>query len=109
MPTAPPRVCNRCRQPAPKGQPCQCRPAFEGSNHPFKTDNKMRKAMLAYKRKHPHCQVLGCPLPTHATDHIIPIAEGGDRYSWDNMQSLCRPHHDKKTNADALRGKTRAR
>lgn len=40
---------------------------------------------------------------------MTPLAEGGVRYEWRNLQSLCAEHHIKKTNADALRGKTRPR
>jgi len=63
----------------------------------------------AYKRNHPICQWPGCRRPTDVVDHIIPLAEGGPRYDFTNFQSLCEPHHNTKTNADALRGKTRAR
>lgn len=110
MPSAPPRVCNRCKQPAPKGRPCACRPAYEGSTHiGGKTDMRMRRSIAAYRATHPRCEHPGCHRLMHQVDHIVPLAEGGDRYDWDNYQSLCRPHHDHKTTADAQRGKTRAR
>jgi 5-methylcytosine-specific restriction protein A len=110
MPSAPPRVCNRCKGPATKGQPCQCRPAFEGSTHPAgHDDRRMAAAVRDYRRTHPLCEHTGCPRLADHTDHIKPLAEGGDRYSWTNMQALCEPHHQTKTTADALRGKTRRR
>lgn len=110
MPTAPPRVCNRCKKPAPKGKPCQCRPAFEGSTHiGGKDDTRMRQAVIAYRQAHLYCEHPGCRRVMAQVDHIVPLAEGGDRYDWDNMQSLCKPHHDQKTHADSRRGKTRAR
>jgi 5-methylcytosine-specific restriction endonuclease McrA len=65
--------------------------------------------MAAYKRTHPQCEVPGCPTPTHSCDHIIPLAEGGNRYAHGNLMALCRSHHSEKTTQDALRGKTRAR
>lgn len=110
MPTAPPRACARCGKPAPKGQPCQCRPAWEGSTHPGGNDDRrMAASMRAYKRQHPYCEHPHCGRVMHQVDHITPLAEGGDRYDWNNYQSLCQPHHDQKTTRDAQRGKTRAR
>jgi 5-methylcytosine-specific restriction protein A len=108
MPTAPPRVCNRCKKPAPKGRPCPCRPAFEGSTHPGNTSQwqKLHDAKLTHN---PMCEWPGCRRVADTVDHIVPLAEGGARYDWDNLQSLCNPHHDQKTTQDALRGKTRAR
>jgi 5-methylcytosine-specific restriction protein A len=110
MPSAPPRVCNRCKKPAPKGQPCTCRPAFEGSTHPSSNDRHWQRVRDQQLRDHPHCQWPGCHrLADDEVDHITPLAEGGERYDPHNLQSLCKPHHDQKTSADALRGKTRAR
>jgi 5-methylcytosine-specific restriction enzyme A len=42
-------------------------------------------------------------------DHIIPLAEGGSEWAWENLQSLCKAHHDEKTMEEAQRGKTRQR
>jgi 5-methylcytosine-specific restriction protein A len=110
MPTAPPRACARCGRPATKGKPCECRPPFEGSTHPGgHDDRRMAAAVRRYRIDHPLCEWPGCPRLVYNVDHIIPLAEGGDRYSPHNMQSLCKPHHDTKTVQDAARGKTRAR
>lgn len=110
MPTAPARVCNRCHQQTPSRGRCQCRPAFEGSTHPGNTDTRWRKLSLAYKKQHPLCEAQGCSAPVHNVDHKVPIAEDpSGKYEWRNLQSLCKPHHDRKTTQDALRGKTRAR
>ncbi|OBB20629.1 HNH endonuclease [Mycolicibacterium elephantis] len=65
--------------------------------------------MRNYRRTHPFCEHPNCPRLADHTDHIVPLAEGGDRYSWSNYQSLCEEHHKTKTVADARRGKTRAR
>ncbi len=35
--------------------------------------------------------------PATEVDHIRPIASGGDRYDWANLQALCKPHHSAKT------------
>lgn len=109
MPSAPPRVCNRCKQPAPKGRPCPCRPAWEGSTHPSSNDRRWQAVAANQLREHPYCQWPGCHRLATVPDHITPLAEGGDRYDPANLQSLCDPHHDHKTTQDALRGKTRAR
>jgi 5-methylcytosine-specific restriction endonuclease McrA len=65
--------------------------------------------MDAYRATHLHCEAPGCHRVMHTVDHIVPLAEGGDRHDWENYQSLCKPHHDQKTHADSMRGKTRAR
>ncbi|MGV0793034.1 HNH endonuclease signature motif containing protein [Mycolicibacterium sp. XJ1819] len=109
MPTAPPRVCNRCHQPAPKGQPCTCRPPWEGSTHASSNDRQWQAVRDAYIHAHPYCQWPGCHRVADQVDHIVPLAEGGDRYSSANLQSLCTDHHTEKTIRDAQRGKTRPR
>ncbi|BBX16954.1 HNH endonuclease [Mycolicibacterium duvalii] len=114
MPTAPPRTCARCRQPAPKGKPCPCRKPWEGSTHPGgHDDRRMAKALAAYRRENPYCEWPGCPRLADHTDHIVPLAElpKGDprRYDPENYQSLCAPHHATKTHADSQRGRIRPR
>src|SRR5262249_8478468 len=108
MPSAPPRVCARCKAVVPKGQRCTCVAPWEGSTHPHDSGQmqKLRKAKL---RANPMCEHPGCRRPAERVDHIVPLAEGGPRYEWSNLQSLCRPHDVQKTTADALRGKRRAR
>lgn len=72
----------------------------------------LRKAKLA---ANPICEwtdedhTRRCRRPASTVDHIKPLAEGGPRYEWSNLQSLCQPHHTTKTTQDALRGKKRAR
>lgn len=109
MPTAPPRVCARCGRATPKGQPCPCRPAWEGSTHASSNDRRWQQTRDTQLREHPYCQWPGCHRLAVVPDHIVPLAEGGARYDPANLQSLCKPHHDQKTAQDALRGKTRAR
>ena len=108
MPYAAPRACARCGQLAPAGQPCPCRPAWEGTTHPRDTArwHKVRRNQL---RAHPICQAQGCRLVATEVDHVIPLGEGGDRYGYGNLASLCHSHHVEKTTADAQRGKTRRR
>lgn len=108
MPVAPPRACARCGKPAPKGQPCSCRPAFEGSTNKA-SGRKWRTLRASKLRSQPYCQHIGCHRLATEVDHILPLAEGGDQYAWSNLQSLCHQHHQQKSTQDAMRGKTRPR
>jgi 5-methylcytosine-specific restriction protein A len=108
MPTAPPRACARCGRPAQRGKPCVCKAPWEGTTHPH-DDIHMAKLRTAKLATDPICQRSGCRHPATQVDHVIPLAEGGARYDWGNLQSLCAHHHAQKTTRDALRGKTRRR
>ena len=57
----------------------------------------------------PICEHDGCRRPATEVDHRTPIAEGGERFSFDNLTSYCAEHHRQKSTADALRGKQRRR
>lgn len=108
MPSAPPRICARCRRQARPGQPCPCTPAWENSTHPGNS-RRTKRARTQQLRDQPFCQAPDCNRLADDVDHITPLAEGGNRYDTNNLQSLCREHHKRKTTADALRGKTRKR
>lgn len=43
------------------------------------------------------CRKLGKLVAASVVDHILPIANGGAELDQDNLQSLCRSHHDAKT------------
>jgi 5-methylcytosine-specific restriction protein A len=107
MPYAAPKVCNRCRQPF-TGKRCPCRPAWEGSKPRAsrgRRGQKLRAAKLSVNPICEHCH----QRPATVVDHIIPLAEGGDEWAWENKSSLCKPCHDAKTAKEARRGKTRPR
>lgn len=53
------------------------------------------------------CEIPGCKALATEVDHIQPLAHGGEHYEWTNLQSICAPHHDKKTQQDALNGRNR--
>jgi hypothetical protein len=56
------------------------------------------------------CEVPRCGQPTANVDHKQTWTEHPElRYEWRNLMALCRAHRDMKNQADALRGKTRAR
>lgn len=108
MPTAPQRVCARCRQPAPKGRRCACRPAFEGAAK--RTAGRRWRQLRAMKlRANWQCEHEGCPRLADEVDHIVPLAEGGPEFEWNNLAALCADHHRMKSATDAQRGRTRAR
>lgn len=53
--------------------------------------NRLRQWKL---NQNPICEI--CGAPAEIVDHIIPIREGGDPMSVDNLQSLCKACHNKK-------------
>ena len=53
------------------------------------------------------CQSPGCPRPSTVADHVENLAEGGAVFG--QLQALCQPCHDAKTQAEAMRGRTRYR
>ena len=58
------------------------------------------RASKAYRQQHPlcqQCQVKGIITPADVADHIQPIQAGGDRFDWNNLQSLCHSCHNSKT------------
>lgn len=55
------------------------------------------------------CQTPGCPELADTVDHVQPLAEGGQRYDWANLASLCTPHHREKTAQEGARGRARRR
>lgn len=61
-----------------------------------------RKCRKSYIISHPLCECEQCklrivPLPAEHVDHIKPIRLGGDPFSWDNLQSLNKKCHNKKS------------
>lgn len=55
--------------------------------------HKLRKEFLA---KYPYCCI--CGQPATGVDHIT--AHKGNKelfFNWENLQPLCKPHHDRKT------------
>ena len=43
-----------------------------------------------------------CRAPAGQVGNVIPLTEGGGQWHWENLQSLCQPHHDEMTVEDAL-------
>lgn len=64
---------------------------------------KWRKTSESYRKAFPlccQCSDKGRTKKANVVDHITPIKEGGALYDWDNLQSLCHSHHNKKTAED---------
>lgn len=61
---------------------------------------KWRNLRASFLAKHPFC--IDCEasgLVTEATvaDHIVQVKHGGAGYDEDNLQGLCKKHHDSKS------------
>ncbi|NBV62796.1 MAG: HNH endonuclease, partial [Rhodobacteraceae bacterium] len=81
------------------------------SRHQRGYDNewvKLRRQIIA--RDNGLCQACltsGRPTPFAAVDHIVPKAKGGTDHP-DNLQCLCGPCHEAKTQAEAAEAQGRA-
>ncbi len=51
------------------------------------------------------CQREGRHVVGNVVDHIIPRSMGGADYDWNNLQTLCYEHHNKKTRLEQLGAK----
>lgn len=107
MPSAPGRVCARCRKVVPPGRKvCGCRKPWEGSSYGASgTDHRQRRIRDAQLAEHPICQHPGCTALAVTADHIRNLAAGGEKYDPANFQSLCDEHHAAKTAAEAQRAR----
>ena len=66
--------------------------------------SKWRKFSKAYKERNPlcvKCQEKGITSKTEVTDHIERVNTGGDIYSLDNLQPLCKSCHNRKSGREA--------
>lgn len=63
----------------------------------FYNTQAWRKLSLAYKMRHPVCEVVDCHETSYFTDHIVPVSEGGDKWDENNLQALCRSCNAVKT------------
>ena len=67
---------------------------------------KVRLVKLAEDPLCEQCKRKGLLKLAEEVDHIIPIADGGERLELNNLQSLCKSCHSRKTMAES-RGGTR--
>jgi 5-methylcytosine-specific restriction protein A len=92
---------NRCpRHPAPASRESAAdRGAYHRSNGYFYSSVRWRKVRTKFLRFHPICAGYPghCSDLASVVDHIKPIADGGAKFSWSNLQALCESCHNRKT------------
>lgn len=69
-------------------------------NADFYNSTAWRKVRKAYFSMNPlckWCEEEGRVKEGKIVDHIIEIKDGGDKLGFDNLQTLCLPHHNQKT------------
>jgi len=109
MPHAAPRVCARCRQVAPAGQPCpNCHVPWENAPARPRGGRKWARIRLSRLKANPFCQWPGCTAIAYEVDHVVPRFEGGS-LGIENTQSLCVEHHRMKSVAERQRAQAAAR
>lgn len=113
MPTSPPQRCShtdatgKCTELTTGGRCPQHRPPpwQTRSTHWGKGSTRKSRAFRAEQlRREPNCRTCareGNTTPATQVDHILPLSQGGSEYDHANAQSLCAPHHDLKTRAEA--------
>ncbi len=99
----PKKICSICRK-IKKDDCDRCKKKpFEGintANQSFYNSTRWRKIAKGHKTKHPLCEECldkGIVTAVQITDHIIPIDKGGNKFSSDNLRSLCHKCHNKKS------------
>lgn len=65
---------------------------------------KLRVMHLASEPLCRMCRMMGKLIPGNEVDHIVPLAIGGARFDGGNLQTLCRPCHQQKTQEDKRKG-----
>lgn len=99
MPSSPPRVCARCRQPV-RGRCPTCDAPWSRRPDAWKPgqtgNSRWRKVRARKLAANPVCQWPGCGLLANVVHHETDDYER-DRYNWDVLWSLCTGHHDQAT------------
>ena len=102
----PVRLCLEARCPNPQTYRGRCQRHArqrERVTHPNKhIYNSAKWANTRRKQLHDHPLCAECGRIATDVDHIQPIEHGGDVWSPDNLQSLCRKHHGRKTRTEQL-------
>ena len=73
-------------------------------NSKIYNSTKWRKFRKVYFANNPlcvRCEKNGLITPGKDVDHITPIRLGGEIYDYDNLQTLCKPCHNRKSGKEA--------
>jgi 5-methylcytosine-specific restriction endonuclease McrA len=96
--------------PTPKKRPWQIStapPPQSGRKNPnqaFYNSRKWRLNRGRYIKKNPLCvicQASGIVKKGDVVDHIITINDGGEKYKWVNLQTMCHSHHNQKSGRES--------
>jgi 5-methylcytosine-specific restriction protein A len=71
----------------------------------FRRSAQWKAASKAQLRREPTCR--RCGQPADDVDHVVSLSDGGARLDPGNLQSLCRPCHNRKTAGDRARRRNR--
>jgi 5-methylcytosine-specific restriction protein A len=113
MPHKPLRPCNApgCSELVPSGRCATHRkqhqrklddPKTSTREREFYWSTRWRKTRARFIAVYPwcvDCEAEGRRTLVEEVDHIVPIADGGDRWDWNNLRSLCSTHHSRRTRA----------
>ncbi|AGO49158.1 HNH endonuclease [Cellulophaga phage phi39:1] len=95
-------------KPAPKKKPWQNKRVAFGrrtvDNSTFYNSTKWRRTAAAHKEMFPfciECKKINVYKAVEFTDHIVRVVDGGDKYNFKNLQSLCKHHHNSKSGKEA--------
>lgn len=104
-PRRPPRICNRCRRtvtgPCPTCEKPWQREPQSWTGGSTRRWRKLRQQRLSDEPFCRACKQRGRLVPAHEVDHVLSIANGGERYDYDNTQSLCTDCHKDKTQKES--------
>ena len=95
---------NRKSQPAKWIAAKKSHEAHATNNYPFYNSKRWRKISASFRACYPICEACeekGLVVAAQCVDHIKPINQGGAKWSWANLQSLCNSCHAKKSGREA--------
>ena len=81
--------------------------AWATSNHPGSTrQQRAQRAQILERDPLCYLRYTGCTGASTEEDHVIPLAQGGDRWSYSNRRGACHHCHGIKTRAEAAAART---
>ena len=102
------KICTKCRSKHQnKGQRCDnCQvkkdkqPRAKKVTSPIYGTSRWQRLRNRKKKNKPLCEDClerGVVMPMYCVDHIVEIKDGGEPFDYDNLRSLCRVCHGRKT------------